>query len=187
MSWRIVKRINITSNDPLIIINNKRFSYNMPFVRIAEIEKYGYVTYYIDEDNRKIGFEFNSTETEHSSKVIGNSKQGYISCSVELFKTPWLQKTAKMKSQNKYKPTKDGKKWIITLRPVFENSIKREDSPKILSDIKGIYRYIDEKRIVYIGKGSIKDRLKEDQREEWKFDTIEYSLIDNDDECLVLI
>ena len=87
-----------------------------------------------------------------------------------------------MKSQNKYKPTKDGKKQIITLRPVFENSIKRENSSKIPSDIKGIYRYIDEGKIVYIGKGSIKDRLKEDQREEWKFDTIEYSLIDNDDE-----
>jgi hypothetical protein len=182
MAWRIVKRIAVTSNDPLIIINKQRFSYNMPFFRLAELEKNQFLTYHVDEEIRKIGFEFNDHETENSSKIVGNNKQGYVSYCTELFRQPWVRKAGNMKGQNKYKPIKDGKKWVITLRPAFENSLRREDMGSLDAESKGIYRYMDSGKVVYIGKGTIKKRLNEEQRKDWKFDVIEYSIIGDVDE-----
>jgi hypothetical protein len=182
MAWRIVRRVATTSNDPLIIVHKQRFSYNILFYRLAELEKNQYVTYYVDEENRKIGFEFGNQETEHTSKIVGSNKQGYVSYSTELFRQPWIKKAGEMKEQNKYKPTRDGKKWVITLRPIFENRIKRENIEKLGSNVKGIYRYLDNGQVVYIGKGFIRKRLNEEQRKNWKFDAIEYSIINDDDE-----
>lgn len=61
--------------------------------------------------------------------------------------------------------------------PIFENSVLKNDYLNIPSGICGIYRYLDNGNIVYIGKGNIRDRLNEISRKEWKFDTIEYSII----------
>ena len=66
--------------------------------------------------------------------------------------------------------------------PAFDNNFKRSDYLKIRPDSKGIYRYLSSDKIVYIGKGNIRDRLNEPQRKDWNFDTIEYSIIENVDE-----
>jgi len=60
--------------------------------------------------------------------------------------------------------------------------VKREGISKIPSDAKGIYRYWDKDVVVYIGKGNIKDRFREVGRSDWKFDTIEYSIINDENE-----
>lgn len=65
--------------------------------------------------------------------------------------------------------------------PIFENSIKRDKVDKIGYEVRGIYRYVDNGRVVYIGKGVVRQRLQELQRGEWKFDTIEYSVIEDDE------
>jgi hypothetical protein len=181
MAWTKIKKTSFTSNEPVISINNNRFSYNAVFSKLAELEKNPFVTYYIDEQRRKIGFEFKSIEDEDSFKIILNPGKGNYSQSTELFSKKWIQKVSETKGMNRFKPIKDGKKYVITLLPIFENKVSRSEHLNIPVDATGIYRYIDQNNIVYIGKGNIRDRLKEPARKDWKFDTIEYSIIEDNE------
>ena len=137
------------------------------------------MTYYIDEENRKIGFEFNSEETDYSFKVILNKTKGNYSQSTELFSKKWIKKVSTSKKINRFKPIKDGKKYVITLIPIFELKVDRNEYQNIPIGTFGIYRYLDNNKTVYIGKGDIRRRLNELQRKDWKFDTIEYSIIED--------
>jgi len=179
MTWIKIKRTIPTSDEPIISLNNNRFSYNVIFYKIAELAKFNFVTYFVDFGTRKIGFEFTIEENADSFKLIKNEKKEHYSQSVEIFKIPWIQKVSKEKSICRFRPIKEGKKWVITLIPAFDNIVKRSDYLKIGSDLKGIYRYLLNDKIVYIGKGNIRDRLNEPQRKEWNFEIIEYSIIDD--------
>lgn len=68
--------------------------------------------------------------------------------------------------------------------PAFEYEVKRENYLKIPQNACGIYRYINGKDIVYIGKGNVRNRLNEPTRKEWIFDTIQYSLIEDNNSQL---
>lgn len=181
MTWVKIKKSFFSTDEPLITVANNRFSFNSAFTKIAELEKNRYVTYFFEEENRRIAFEFKSTEDADCFKVIINKEKGNYSQSTELFSIFWIQKISRQKGINRFKPFKDGKKYIITLMPIFENIVPRPDYLRIPSSACGIYRYIDNGVVVYIGKGNIRDRLSEVSRKEWKFDAIEYSVIlDND-------
>jgi hypothetical protein len=181
MEWTKIKTRYFTSAEPLITLNNNRFSFNSMFSKIVELEKNQYVTYLIDEENLKIGFEFKNFEEQDSFKVVLNKTKGNYCQSNELFSKKWIQKVSKLREVNRFKPVKDGKIYVITLMPVFENSVKRDQYLKISAEVNGIYRYLDKGNIVYIGKGNIRNRLKELSRKDWVFDTIEYSNISSDD------
>lgn len=180
MAWLKVKKQNFSSNEPVISLNNNRFSYNVYFSKLAELEKNRFVKYFIDEENRKIGFEFYDNEVPDSFKVTGNSIKGRYSQSTELFSKTWIQKISKLNGINRFSPIVDGKKFIITLMPVFEIKVLKTDYLKINSEACGIYRYLDNGNIVYIGKGNIRSRLREISRKDWSFDTIEYSIVSSD-------
>lgn len=177
MTWVKIKKSFFSTDEPLITITSNRFSFNNAFSKIVELEKNQYVTYYFDEDNRKIAFEFKNSEDADCFKVIVNKAKGNYSQSKELFSVNWIQKICQQKGINRFKPFKEGKKYVIILMPVFENSVLKIDYLKIPASTSGIYRYIDNGNIVYIGKGNVRDRLCQLPRNEWKFDTIEYSII----------
>lgn len=181
MAWTKIKKTHFSSIEPVISLNNNRFSYNSVFSKIAELEKKSFVMYYIDEENRKIGFEFTNVENENSFKIILNKSKGNYSQSTELFSKKWIQKVSKSKNLNRFKPLKEGKKYVITLIPIFEFKVSRDEFLKIPPEASGIYRYLDNQNIVYIGKGNIRTRLKELSRKDWKFDIIEYSTIGDND------
>jgi len=184
MTWVKIKKSFFASDEPLITIANNRFSYNTAFSKMAELTKYPYVTYYLDEDERKIGFEFRNSENADCFKVILNKARGNFSQSTELFNIPWIQKLSGQKEINRFKPLREGKRYTIVLMPIFENSYFKKDYLKIPALACGIYRYLDNSNVVYIGRGNIRDRLGELSRKEWKFDTIEYSQIqENDSQC----
>jgi hypothetical protein len=184
MTWVKIKKSFFSTDEPLITIGNNRFSVNSAFSKIAELEKNKYVTYYVDADDRKIAFEFKNSEDADSFKVIINKRKGNYSQSTELFTIPWIQKISQQKVINRFKPFRDGKKYAIVLMPIFENSVYKKDYLKIPASACGIYRYIDNENIVYIGKGNIRNRLSELPRNEWKFDRVEYSIITDNDSQL---
>lgn len=173
--------MTFASDEPIITLNNNRFSYNSVFCKIAEVEKNQYVTYFIDEENRKIGFEFKNVEDQDSFKIVGNKEKGYYSNCTELFTKRWIQKISRIKEVNRFKPIRDGKMYVITLMPVFETSVLREEYLKVPSEACGIYRYLNKGSIVYIGKGNVRNRLRELSRKDWEFDTIEFSIIVEND------
>ena len=76
-------------------------------------------------------------------------------------------------------------KFYITLRPTFEKSIGFSERNLIDSRAQGIYRYLNSSDdVVYIGKGFIRDRANSQERAKWQIKTIEYSVLQTDDECL---
>jgi hypothetical protein len=179
--WVRIKKMFVQKDEPSVTISrNGRFSFNTVMKKLAELEKNPYVTFSVIDDKRKIAFEFKSVNDEEDCfKVINVTKQPLCVCS-ELSKKDWVSKVAELKGQNVFAAKQEGKKWIITLCPAFENHVKREDVKTISTDAFGIYRYLDVGRIVYIGKGNIKDRYNSPERGKWKFDLIEYSIIKDD-------
>jgi len=74
--------------------------------------------------------------------------------------------------------------WYIQLMPAFEEAIAPSEINRLGSSAKGIYRYRggnDGEEVIYIGKGSIRDRfLQEPTRRNWDVTRIEYSIVQDD-------
>ncbi len=184
MGWTKVKRIAVLPNEePCIILKDNRISFNISFVKITELEKFQFVRIFTDDEERKIGFEFLKDNSDTDTfKITGNREKGFYFTSKDLFEKAWVKKVSKMQGSNIFPVKKESKLWVIKLMPSFEHQVKRIESNKISSELKGIYRYLDANiNVVYIGKGNIRKRLLEEKRSEWLFDYIEYSVIQDDE------
>ena len=74
--------------------------------------------------------------------------------------------------------------FFVELHPNFSNKIKFTDVNSLPKEIKGIYRYLDdEKSIIYIGKGAIRARARQDDRKDWDIKFIECEVIESDEEA----
>ena len=178
--WIKIKRTYVQKDEPSVTVSKRGFRFNAVMIKLAELEKYVYVTFYVNDTNRQIAFEFKENFEEDSYKL---TKDKFCEVS-EILKRQWVSKVTELKGQNVFVAKKDGKKWVITLCPAFEISIKRNNIKNIQGNISGIYRYLDSDCIVYIGKGNIKNRYNSPDREKWKFDVIEYSVIEDDEKAL---
>ena len=191
MAWEIVRRDDkFNRNDrPFISISRDRISFSASFVRSVEIGTHHRVTIHSDIETLCLGFEFHTDEKQHSLALVQdgrskNKKTGLFCSShgaVNAFE--WVRGVTKLRSKDRrFFPKKEGKLWVITLCPSFENRYARE-SEKIPKEANGIYRYVREDgEVVYIGRGNIFKRLKSPEREAWDFDLIEYSIIDDPDQ-----
>jgi hypothetical protein len=177
MAWQKVKKISFSSKEPFISIHNNRFNFNLIFSRMISVEKHPFVVLYIDNDERKIGFEFCVNENSDSRKIIGDEKKGFYCQSKEISDISWVKNLNGKKGLNTFKPLKEGNKWVISLMPSFETSVDRDAYTTIPSDSKGLYRYLDGDEVVYIGIGNIRKRYLEAGRKDWIFDKIQYSIV----------
>ncbi len=189
MSLVKFKRILRQIDEPTISISPGRFNYNVPMAKMAELQKYKQVLYLVDEEERKIAFQFLEERDDDSyTLIVSKSTKGIRSSANEIINSyPWLKKIEQSKdvAERSFAVKRDGALWSIKLRPSFEERIKREDKSQLKDNIKGIYRYLDDRgEIVYIGKGNIKDRLSEPARKDWKFHFVEYSAVEKDEEQL---
>lgn len=187
MPFTKFRRTHISANEPVISIYGNRFHYSAYFVKLAELKNYSYVNYLIDEEERKIGFEFSKIEKEGFSYMLENrgNKIWRSTANEIISKYPWVKKVALLKNRsvNKFSAKKRENMWVIQLCPTFEFRIPRDEVNK-LGEVKGIYRYLLREEIVYIGKGNIKQRSGDSERTDWEFDTIEYSIIEDEEEQL---
>lgn len=185
MPFEKFKRTHISANEPVISIYGNRFHYSAHFVKLAELKNFSYVNYYIDEVERKIGFEFSRTEVEGYSYMLENrnNKMWRSTANEIISKYPWVRKVAFLKDRgiNKFISKKRESLWTIQLCPAFENRIPRNEVNRI-GDVKGIYRYLLKEEVMYFGKGNIRQRVGDGERKDWEYDTIEYSLIENEED-----
>lgn len=177
------KRTHKSSNEPIISIYGNRFHYSAFFGKVAELKEYSYVTYYFDEAERKIAFEFTKEEVDDDSYTLEfrQNKIWRSTANEAISRFPWLWKVATFDDREvrKFIARKKEGKWVIQLCPAFEKRISKEEVRK-LEDERGIYRYLLDEKVVYIGKGDIKKRAFDPERKGWKYDTIEYSIIDSE-------
>lgn len=173
---------------PLVSLRQGRFHYNATFARLADFEKKKCVIYYIDSETREIGFEFlaESDDTDAYTLEDRGGPAKFRSSANELIKkNVWIRSVATpgLQAPGSFEAKKTGKLWVVRLCPAFEYSVLRDNMSDIPADAKGIYRYINKSGLVlYIGKGAIRRRAQEPERLEWNFDSIEYSLIENEND-----
>lgn len=181
-------RANSSSDLPLVSIRQGRFHFNAAFARLADFVKMKSVIYYIDTDTREIGFEFlqESNDTDaYTLEDRGGLAKYRCSANELIKKNVWIRSVATSKegTPSSFNAKKSGKLWVIRLCPAFEYTASKDDLLSIPSEAAGIYRYINKSGVVvYIGKGSVRKRAQEPERREWNFETIEYSLIENETE-----
>jgi len=195
MAWMKIKRDDTFqgSDRPFIAVTASHFAFNAMFVRIAELSPDKRVTIYADPENLKLGFEFHLEERpdsfalSHQSSDKRGIKRTSMQCASRgvVMKFPWIKSVTRLLVKDRrFEPKKEGNRWVIQLCPAFEERKARE-SADIPSDASGIYRYVrDTGEIVYIGRGNIKNRLMSPEREDWEFDVVEYSLLENPDQQL---
>ncbi|MEE9121970.1 MAG: hypothetical protein V3U56_11900 [Syntrophobacteria bacterium] len=195
MNWEQIRREDTFqgSHKPFISISMHHIGFNTMFTRIAELGPDKRVTVYAKPEELRLGFEFHKDEEAPDSFALAlqssdkkGKKRKSVMCSARgiVLKYPWLEAVAKLPKakDRRFEPKKVGNLWVIELCPAFEHRKSRK-SKDISSDLGGIYRYRRENgKIVYIGKGAIKNRLMLPERQEWDFDVVEYSIIEDPDQ-----
>lgn len=183
MSWKSIKRLRIPRDEPIVLVTRDKFVYNMRLAEKAKLKKNEFVIYDVDEEEKKIGFQFLPIEKESlTSRIDNQSGRQFRSSALRVTSQhPWVKEVSSLEDpeDRKFLAIREGRRWIIQLTPSFEFRYKRDDFSKIPGDAKGIYRYRDENGdIVYIGKGNMRRRLSEAGRVGWEFRIIEYSVIE---------
>ncbi|HBM15630.1 MAG TPA: hypothetical protein DD381_04700 [Lentisphaeria bacterium] len=194
MPWEVVKREDNFegSNQAFISISADHIALNSLFTRLADIDTRYRVTFFVDSENLRLGLEFHQDERKDSfalspqSSANKGEKRQSLQCSSAQTtnRYPWIKAITKFPAKDRrfFNPKKEGKIWAFQLCPSFDEKKARESS-NIPSEIKGIYRYLRENgEIVYIGRGAIAARLRCPERSTWDFDTVEYSIIKDDDQ-----
>lgn len=140
-------------------------------------------------DSFKIGFQFHNDSKKTNSYTLTrdggghpNSRGRAVQAYALMQNTSWLKDISMEPDPRlrRFEPTLDSlnSQWVISIRPSFEHHVTK--GKKIPSDVSGIYRYKLGQETVYIGRGKVKSRSKDLDRENWTFDVIEYSIISNE-------
>ena len=175
---------------PLIAFRRGGVAFNAEFVRVAKIEDKTRVSVSVNPASLQIGFKFHDDSSDADSYALttdGGSRDrghgiGRWAQAGTLVRLPWVAAIARIENARlrRFKPTWSSVQsmWIVTLCPAFE--VRASAVSEIPSIARGIYRYRHDDGIVYIGHGQIRSRLNAPERAEWDFDTIEYSLIEDE-------
>jgi hypothetical protein len=176
-------------NISLVSIRPQAIAFNARFVAEAKLIDATRVSVFLDPGRFRIGFKFQTKATNEDSYSLsrdgggtGNSRA--IQTTSLMREHPWIAAVARIKDprQRRFKPEwhSGERMWIITLCPAFENRVSHKS--EIPGDARGIYRYRKGDEIVYIGRGTIRPRLRAPERNEWDFDVIEYSELESETE-----
>lgn len=191
MAWQRIKLTRQHSYEGLSFRKSGLY-WNANFIKNNRLEKHTDIEFHRnDEDPYVLGFTFHESETPASlslqKSARGKNSNGRTVKAAALRKTNKLI-DAECKSESDPFPIsydKHNKIFYIVLRPNFVNKIKFSEVNRLPTDLKGIYRYLDETNsIIYIGKGVIRQRAEQDERKEWGVKFIEYAVIESDDDAL---
>ncbi len=187
MAWQKFRRVDtyVSKNDPIISISSDRFNFNSLFVRTAQITTRHKVVFQVDSPSFRVGFQFITNDDEDALALRPMTKgktEAGLSCAARGIGSQfgWIARVGALrnKKDRQFGPKKEGDLWVIQLCPAFELRAGR-DGADIPSDKQGIYRYLNSKKeVVYIGRGNIRQRLSSPERKEWDFQTVEFSIVE---------
>lgn len=172
--WVEVNSADTESKTSSITIGKEFLYFSALFVDDAKIETKKFVKVSFDDDLKKIKFKFFKDEQNGTIKVRGNRKGSFYIAGNAIYGREWIKAIAES-SENRFEVKGNSENWYVSIAPAFENKVSRVDEDQISYKVSGIYRYLNNGEVVYIGKGMIRRRLNQPDRKDWKFDTIEYS------------
>jgi hypothetical protein len=173
----------------LVTLRPKSIAFNAHFIRMNDLHEKTRVTVLCDADRFQVGFQFHSNASDQDSFALttdggrkGKTAYGRaIEVQALMKRYRWLKAAATPRGRlirrysPEWRPTYGA--WIINVRPSFE--IRVSIAEDIDPGLHGIYRYLSNDKIVYVGRGDIRSRANSPDREAWLFDTIEYSVIED--------
>jgi len=190
-----IQQRNGTDKSDLCTISVRKmgFGINAIFYRLADLDKYLFASIFLSEDKSKIAIEFHEEKKEGcyyigsdgggKSRVrLKSNKNRFIACGNVIRSNPVLNQLSKTTGSQKLVVSKEDGYWVARITPAFIYEIG-VDNPK--DDEIGVYRYLLNDEIVYIGKGQIKKRVSSPERKEWEFEKIQYSVLKTDDDCVI--
>lgn len=182
------------SGRPYVSVRKDAFALSASLVKEAELMRFRCATVLLDHDDMRVAFRFHNEEEDPNSFTLGRDggpqtggrpRRG-SSLSIQARRlinaTPWLKHIAleKDSATRRFVATWDGRLglWMIACRPNFEQrASKATDIPV---EASGIYRYVKNDEVIYIGRGMIRQRANSPERADWVYDRIEYSLVDGE-------
>jgi hypothetical protein len=170
----------------LVSIRRAAIAFNAHFVATVAIERNSHVSIFLKPDSFQVGFKFHNDSTDEDSYTLihdgGGSRRGRgrsIQITALMRENSWLKAISLEPDQRlrRFEPKwiSTDSLWVISICPPFENRVS--DKSDIPSDISGLYRYKRGDEIVYIGRGQVRSRTQAFGREDWDFETIEYSVV----------
>jgi hypothetical protein len=173
---------------PLVTIRRTGVAFNAAFVRAASLEDKTRVSVHVDPESRRIGFKFLGDASDADSYALtkdgGGPGKGRLAQAATLLRLPWVAAVGRIDDRRlrRFKPTWSSAEsmWVLSLCPAF--GTRASAGSEIPSDARGIYRYRRGDEVVYIGHGQVRSRLNAPDRKEWDFETIEYSLVPNEEQ-----
>ena len=188
------------SGECVVRLTRTAFHFSVLARDTAQLQDIHWMRVHTDDDDRLVVFEpVSGMEKRPELLKLGTSKGGYKRLTAKglIGETPWIKAVADLEHVQDRKfqmkeypgPLPEGLRgqgpWFISLIPAFEESVFPSQVPSLGPDKKGIYRYLSDGEVVYIGKGIIRDRYQaEPQRASWRISRIEYSIIEDDQKAL---
>ena len=193
MAVRPIVLDNKPSNDEVFVVGERNSTFSAKFMKSHQLEQMDWVQFQEDdEDIYWLVFKFFSDQGPVGSLAVtraADAATGRISSGGLVSGNRVLKAVANQddKQTRTFLIGFDKKNdcWFIRLRPAFERSCLYVDKSSIPVGVSGIYRYFDKNdSLLYIGKGVIRDRLDSSGRDQWGVHKIEYSIIQDEQECL---
>lgn len=188
--WIKQKRyVDKSTEQPLVTIRNNGIGLNKKCLEDASA-KYGYyVELFVSPDKHKLGFRFSKDQPEDSYLLgkDGGRRKGTKATtgSAVLACGKFIRDNLSLFTPDSSKPyvltpsSDDSGIWFINLALSFPLKLS-EVTPDACST--GVYRYLSQGEVVYVGHGLLKERFSSKERTDWVFDEIEYRLVDSEDE-----
>jgi hypothetical protein len=171
---------------PLVTIRRSGLAFNAAFARAASLRDKSHVSIHLSPDSFRIGLKFLDDASDADSYALtrdgGGRGEGRHAQSTALVHIPWVAAVARIEDKRlrRFKPVWLGAEsmWVVSLCPAFE--VRASAGTEVPSNARGIYRYRRGDEVVYVGRGQIRSRFNAPERNEWDFDTIEYSLVSDE-------
>ncbi len=183
MALRIYQPTDQATGPKVLIDTGKGFLFSATAIRAASLAEVHWIRLYPDDDDRVIVFEpVPGVDKPLYGLKLGQSSRGSRRLTGKgiINQTPWIRAVSMLPdtADRKFdlKPYhgplpevagcgQNRTAWYIRLMPAFEETIAVAEIRALSSNVKGTYRYLggdDGREVVYIGKGRIKDRYRQE-------------------------
>ena len=185
MVWeQLAKPAHAAAQSTMTLRGNGSIALSVKVVKEYDLDGFSRVSILVDRERFALGLRFHNDESDEGSYAVVNDGGGktrdsrgkVIQAQAVLRKVPFVMATVK-DGPRRIVPRREKDVFVLEVGPGFQEVANYPaDVP---SDAEGVYRYVrssgDREEIVYIGRGKIRSRMQDPQREAWRYDRVEWS------------
>lgn len=184
-------------SDEVLVFTKTGFSFSASFIRKNNLEQMRSVKVLKDDENPYwLGFKFlDASNVSNSLALLNKQGDSGKTTAARAIKAAQIYSKSETLRSIRDDESKISRRfaiqWDVTkrlyfveLRPTFEKRTPFDDRLTIDPSARGIYRYKNSSdKVIYIGKGVIRDRAQSPERQKWQIKTIEYSICKSDNDA----